>query len=101
LKIINGGGRSEVQAAHIRPLASQGTDSVRNGIALCGTVHWMFDRGLISIDDDHTVLIARDRVPDTVLRLINPDRRLRAPARLEQCPHPQFLRYHRENVFKG
>src|SRR3546814_1477495 len=31
LKIINGGGRSEVQAAHIRPVVSQGPDSVRNG----------------------------------------------------------------------
>jgi putative restriction endonuclease len=101
LKIINGGGRSEVQAAHIRPVAEHGTDSVRNGIALCSTVHWMFDRGLISIDDDHSVLIAPNRVPDTVLRLINPDRHLRLPARLDQRPHPQFLRYHRDQVFKG
>src|SRR3546814_4171855 len=30
LKIINGGGRSEVQAAHIRPVVSQGPDSVRS-----------------------------------------------------------------------
>jgi putative restriction endonuclease len=39
LKLINGGGRAEVQAAHIRPVASSGTDSVRNGLALSGTVH--------------------------------------------------------------
>src|SRR5437016_4011429 len=51
-KIINSGGRAEVQAAHIRPVADRGPDSLRNGIALCGTMHWMFDRGLISIDDD-------------------------------------------------
>ena len=25
-----------------------GNDSVQNGIALSGTVHWMFDRGLLS-----------------------------------------------------
>lgn len=48
LKIINGGGRSEVQAAHIRPVEKLGPDFVRNGIALSGTVHWMFDRGLLS-----------------------------------------------------
>jgi putative restriction endonuclease len=47
------------------------------------------------------MLIARDRVPDTVLRLINPDRRLRVPVRFDQRPHPRFLRYHRESVFKG
>jgi putative restriction endonuclease len=34
LKILNGGGRSEVQAAHIRPVAASGPDSVRNGLAL-------------------------------------------------------------------
>ena len=47
LSIINGGGRAEVQAAHIRPVAHRGPDSIRNGLALSGTIHWMFDRGLI------------------------------------------------------
>ena len=61
LRIINGGGRSEVQAAHIRPVASSGPDSVRNGLALSGTAHWMFDRGLLSIGDDYSILIAHDR----------------------------------------
>ena len=101
LKIINGGGRSEVQAAHIRPVADSGPDSVRNGLALCGTVHWMFDRGLLSLDDDFTILMARDRVPDTIHRLANPDGKLKMPTRPELRPHPQFLRFHRETVFKG
>jgi putative restriction endonuclease len=101
LRIINGGGRSEVQAAHIRPVSHDGPDSVRNGIALCGTVHWMFDRGLISFDDDHSILFGPGRVPDAIERLINPDNRLRLPSRPELYPHPQFLRYHRENIFKG
>lgn len=101
LKIINGGGRSEVQAAHIRPVASSGPDSVRNGLALSGTVHWMFDRGLISLDDDYTILLAKDRLPAPVHRLINQDGRLILPVRPDLFPHPQFLRFHRETVFKG
>ncbi|MBY2998419.1 HNH endonuclease [Rhizobium leguminosarum] len=101
LKLINGGGRSEVQAAHIRPVADRGPDSVRNGVALSGTVHWMFDRGLISVDDDYTLLIAGGGVPDTVTRLINPERRLLVPARVDERPHSQFLQYHREKAFKG
>lgn len=76
LKLINGGGRSEVQAAHIRPVADGGPDSIRNGLALSGTLHWMFDRGLISVDDDYSLLIASGGVPDTVTRIINPERRL-------------------------
>lgn len=101
LKIINGGGRAEVQAAHIRPVAHNGVDSVRNGIALSGTVHWMFDRGLVSIDDDYSILIARSGVPDMVHRLLRDDRRLILPAREDMRPHLRYLGYHREYVFKG
>ena len=101
LKIINGGGRSEVQAAHVRPVASAGPDSLRNGIALCSTFHWMFDRGLISVADDHQLLLAKGHVPEAAMRLLNPDRVLLPTRRADQAPHPMFLRWHRENVFKG
>jgi len=101
LQIINGGGRSEVQAAHIRPVAHSGPDSVRNGVALCGTVHWMFDRGLLSFDEDYRVLVAGEGVPDTVRRMIREDGKLAVPSRPDLRPHPQFLKYHREMFFKG
>jgi putative restriction endonuclease len=52
LCLINGGGRPEVQAAHIRPVSEQGPDTIRNGLALSGTFHWLFDRGVISLTDD-------------------------------------------------
>src|SRR4051794_40209350 len=52
LKLINGSGRAEVAAAHIRPVEASGPDIVSNGIALSGTAHWMFDRGLISFADN-------------------------------------------------
>lgn len=101
IRLINGGGRAEVQAAHIRPVADDGPDSVRNGIALSGTIHWMFDRGLISVDDDYAILVAQDQVPDTVSRLLNEERKLRLPTVRELAPHPQFLKFHRSAVFKG
>ncbi|WP_197729904.1 HNH endonuclease [Rhizobium ruizarguesonis] len=68
---------------------------------MSGTVHWMFDRGLISVDDDYSLLIADRGVPDTITRLINPERRLLVPARADERPHSQFLQYHRQQVFKG
>ena len=101
LKIINGGGRSEVQAAHIRPVADRGPDSVRNGLALSGTIHWMFDRGLLSVDDDYFLLVAKGRMPDVAERLLVPDHKLVLPDRPEWRPHPKFLEYHRREVFKG
>lgn len=101
LKIVNGGGRTEVQAAHIRPINDFGPDSVRNGLALSGTLHWMFDRGLVSVNDDYRILVAEARVPETIKRLLPPNRHLHLPDRRESMPHPAFLRYHRERIFKG
>lgn len=72
LRLINGGGRAEVEAAHIRPVEFDGPDSVSNGLALSGTAHWMFDRGLVGVADDHAILISRqtnDR--DAVNAMIN------------------------------
>lgn len=84
LQLINGGGRPEVQAAHIQPVAKDGPDAVRNGIALSGTFHWLFDRGLISIADDYRILIA-DKVPEQARRMMNP---LWAGKRAEQPTLP-------------
>ncbi|PLL10993.1 HNH endonuclease [Tabrizicola sp. TH137] len=100
LRLRNGGGRPEVQAAHIRPVEHRGSDSVRNGLALSGTLHWMFDRGLISVAADGTVLVSRNKVPGEVVdRLIHPGGRLLLPAEARYHPHPDNLRWHRENVF--
>lgn len=101
LHLRNGGGRPEVQAAHIRPVEMQGSDSVRNGLALSGTLHWMFDRGLISVAEDcETILISHNKVPDEVVsRLIRPGAKLMPPVDLRDAPHPANLRWHRENVF--
>jgi putative restriction endonuclease len=101
LKLINGGGRAEVEAAHIRPVAENGPDIVTNGIALSGTVHWMFDRGLIGFGDDLEVLLSRQlNDPDGVRALINKTGRARAPNRPMEHPHPAYLRWHREHCFK-
>ena len=101
LKLINGGGRPEVQAAHIKSVAQEGPDSVRNGLALSGTFHWLFDRGLLSVDEDHRILIAKGHVPDQILGLLNADGKVTLPKEEIYRPHPYYLRYHREHTFKG
>lgn len=102
LKLINGRGRAEVEAAHIRPVESEGPDIVANGIALSGTAHWMFDRGLISLADDLEILISRQvNDMDGVLALINKDRHARPPGRMSDRPHPHFLDWHRRHCFKA
>ena len=101
LRLINGGGRPEVQAAHIQPVASKGPDSVRNGVALSATVHWMFDRGLISIGDDYRILVAQDHVPQDAIRLLNSNGLINLPEDATLHPNAQFLKFHRDEVFKG
>lgn len=100
LRLINGGGRPEVQAAHIQPVASNGPDSVRNGLALSGTVHWMFDRGLISIGDDYRILVSKNHVPEDAVRLLNQNGLINLPKDQTLYPNPHYLKFHRDVVFK-
>ncbi|GAB4536234.1 MAG: HNH endonuclease [Roseibium sp.] len=99
LRLINGLGRPEVEAAHIIPVEKGGNDSVQNGIALSGTVHWMFDRGLLSLSDNYDILPSRHLNYD-VGHLLNKDMKAIVPADPTRRPHPRYLDWHRSNVFK-
>ena len=101
LKLINGGGRAEVEAAHIRPVDRGGPDVVTNGIALSGTVHWMFDRGLIGLGDDLEILVSRQaNDADSIRAMINRSGFAIPPLRELDRPHPAFLAWHRDHCFK-
>lgn len=102
LQLINGGGRAEVEAAHIKPVKDNGPDIISNGIALSGTVHWMFDRGLIGLRDDYEILISRHvNDPSSIQSLINKTGKAIVPQRQSDRPHPTFLAWHRDNCFKA
>jgi putative restriction endonuclease len=101
LRLINGRGRAEVAAAHIRPVEANGPDIVSNGIALSGTVHWMFDRGLLSLADDLQILISRQaNDPEGIRALINNTGYALPTRQPFERPHPLFLQWHREHCFK-
>jgi putative restriction endonuclease len=97
LQIFDNRGNSEVHAAHIWPVADGGPDVVQNGIALSATVHWLFDRHLISITDDYRLLIATDRVPPEFRALFERfGGQLNLPSDRKEWPHPYYLEKHRE-----
>lgn len=101
-KFINGGGRAEAEAAHVKSVEANGPDIVTNGIALSGTVHWMFDRGLISLSDNLEILLSRKiNDLDGVRKIINPDGKAHLPRNAEWRPHPRYLKWHREECFGG
>lgn len=98
LRIINGGGKAEVQAAHIWPVAEGGPDVVQNGIALCGTAHWLFDRHLISLTDDYRLLISHNKVPSELRGLFEKQLdRIHLPSDAGLWPHPAYVARHRDS----
>ncbi|MCV9961957.1 HNH endonuclease [Pararhizobium sp. BT-229] len=97
LRIVNGGGKSEAQAAHIWSVADGGPDVVRNGIALSATVHWLFDRHLISLTDDYRILVSHNKVPSELRTLFAKQMaRIHLPADARLWPHPAYVARHRE-----
>lgn len=49
----------EVESAHVVPISKGGADDIRNGLSLCQTVHWAFDRGLIGVTTDRKIYLPR------------------------------------------
>jgi len=99
LRLIDSLGRAEAQAAHILPVAKNGPDSVRNGIAMTASFHWLFDRGMISITNDYTILIADGCAVASAA--INIRKQLLLPCIESHRPHPTYLDWHRDQVFSG
>jgi putative restriction endonuclease len=60
----------------------------------------MFDRGLIAVGDDLRILALGSGLSEDEARLILSQGILRVPADDALRPHPQFLSWHRKNVFK-
>lgn len=96
IRMVNGGGKAEAQAAHIWSVAEGGPDVVRNGIALSATAHWLFDRHLISLDDECRLLVSHNKVPSELIRLFpQPGERIRLPADPNLHPHVDYVARHR------
>ena len=98
LNFVNGGGRAEVQAAHIRPVEHDGPDSIKNALALSGTIHWMFDRGLLAISDDYDIIVSRKvNNLNEVDRLLVKDRKMILPDIEANWPSSTYLQWHRDH----
>jgi putative restriction endonuclease len=97
LRIVNGGGKAEVQAAHIWSVASGGPDVVQNGLALSGTAHWLFDRHLISLTDDYGLLVSHNKVPEELRGLFSKQLdRIHLPDDPKLWPHRSYVARHRD-----
>lgn len=98
LRAADGG--HEVECAHIKPVKDSGPDAVSNGIPLLRTFHWLFDKGFISVESDYRIVKSSRYYHPKINNLINESGRIMLPKDVLVRPHPDFLRYHREHVFK-
>jgi putative restriction endonuclease len=103
IRIINREGHSIVVAAHIVPHHQSHNDDPRNGLSLCQSCHWSFDRGLMTISADNyrvrlsAQLDAIDLEPGYFVRLRGSEIQLPADALL--YPHSLALDWHRKHIF--
>lgn len=54
-RLITPSGHILVEGAHIVPRSTSHNDDPRNGIALCKTHHWLFDRHMITVRPDYRI----------------------------------------------
>jgi putative restriction endonuclease len=93
-----------LEAAHIRPYASGGTHSVINGLSLRSDLHRLFDRGYVTVDEQHRFVVGRRLREDfengrSYYRLNGME--LAIPESRATRPDPHELEWHRTEVFLG
>lgn len=86
-----------LEAAHIWPKSHNGLFLPSNGIALCRDMHYAFDKGMFTIDDNFKVNIHPDIESDYLKQYNN--KQLFIPANPFFRPDINNLHYHRSNIY--
>jgi len=102
IRLLTSSGITVLDAAHILPFNKFRNDDVRNGLSLCKLHHWLFDRGLISLDNDYRILVSDDVEEESPDGLLKGFRRkmIWLPEREMHHPAEEALEWHRERVFR-
>ena len=96
------GGMEIAQAAHIIPKKEHGSDDPRNGMSLSRSMHWALDRGIFTVSNQYEIVVnpkARDADHDKFPVLDMQGARIGLPEDEQFWPHPDALKWHKEEVF--
>lgn len=88
-----------LEAAHIKPQAHQGTFLPCNGIAMSRDMHFAFDKGFFTINNDYTVIVS-EKLKDSWFYNEYNGKKMYVPSEPFYRPQPVFLQHHRDNVFE-
>jgi putative restriction endonuclease len=99
-QMITTDGITALDAAHIKRFTSGGPCVVNNGMALTKTAHWLFDRGLWSVDSNYRVLVKESEFEERgdVGLLLGPrsGEQLYLPKKDNCLPDLEYLAWHRD-----
>lgn len=94
-----------LEAAHIKWFQAHGPDAVPNGIALCSLHHKVFDLGAFTILPGSYQMIFSQHLNGSLdaagKMLAYHGASLILPQSAEYLPQPEFLQWHRKEVFKS
>lgn len=86
-----------LEAAHIRPKSHGGLYLPNNGLALGRDLHWAFDKGFFSINNQYEVMV-HPKITSDYLKAFD-GKKIRLPKNAFFVPDLDNIRYHRENVY--
>jgi len=88
---------TNLQAAHIKPDFYSGPLNQNNGILLNLDMHYAFDRGCISLNDNYEVII-HEKLNDSYLAQFK-NKKIRLPVNKSFHPNIEYIKFHREKIF--
>lgn len=86
-----------LEAAHIMPRSHGGSYLPSNGIALCRDLHWAFDKGFYTLNDDYTIKVHPEATSEYLQSFNN--KPIRVPSDSFFIPDINSIHYHREKVY--
>jgi hypothetical protein len=86
-----------LEAAHIKPKSHGGLFVPSNGMALCRDMHWAFDKGFFTLNNEYKVIVHPNTTSD-LLRSYN-GKSIRIPKDPFFRPAIENIEYHSSNVY--
>jgi hypothetical protein len=97
-KVIKWKNFNNLEAAHIKPNAHGGPFLPSNGICMSKNIHWAFDKGFFTINNDLTIKVH----PEIVGSELNEydGKKIYEPSESFFKASPKYLDYHRKNIYE-
>lgn len=98
-QVIRSGNFHNLQAAHIHPRSHEGLYTPSNGILMNRDMHWAFDVGCFTINDDYTIRVHPEVESDYLKSFNGQD--IFIPEQEFFRPLLENLHYHQNNIYGG